>query len=87
MEPLNLAGDLVITMTFSEDDLQWIRQNAIDVPAFWTGHISQPQQGDLVRFAGHQFVIGARAWEHTGARPVLRLYMTDRKPEQRPALH
>ena len=87
MESIDLPANLTITMTFSEDDLAWIRQEKIAVPAFWKDHLLQPQIGDILRFAGFQFVIGARAWEHDGKWPVLRLYLSSRQPEGKPVLH
>lgn len=86
MQTLNLAGNLIITLTFNDEDLDWMRRAKIEVPAFWTGHPTPPQQGDVLRFGGHQFVIGARAWEHNGSAPILRLYLSERTPEHRPPL-
>ncbi|WP_349745329.1 hypothetical protein [Roseateles cavernae] len=87
MEKVNLASNLVITLTFSPDDLAWLQANRFEVPAFWSGHLAAPARGDVLRFAGHQFVIAARVWEHNGDAAVLRLYLSDRVAQTDETLH
>lgn len=67
---------LRIALTFHPEDQAWIRRTSIVVPKFWDGHPIAPARGDVVRFGGRQFVIEARLWEHDGAGPVLRLFVS-----------
>ncbi len=64
-----------VALAFDRDDQAWIRQNKVTVPNFWDGHAIPPAQGDVLRFAGRQFVVHARVWEHEGGSPVLRLFL------------
>ena len=72
MEPQNLK----ILLAFSLDDQAWIRRSSIVVPKFWAGHGVAPAVGDALRVGGRQFVVQGRVWEHDGATPVLRLYLS-----------
>ena len=65
-----------IVPTFSLDDQAWLRRSSIPVPKFWSGHTVAPQTGDALRVGGRQFIIQARVWEHDGAMPVLRLFLS-----------
>ena len=69
-------GNLRINMEFTPEDRTWIRVTKVDVPRFWSDHAVAPALGDVVRVGGRQFVIDARVWEHDGAAPVLRLYLS-----------
>ena len=64
-----------IVLTFPTDDQAWVRREGIAVPAFWQGHSTAPERGDVIRLGGRQFVVEARVWEHDGSAPVLRLYL------------
>ena len=72
MDPQNLK----IILAFSLDDQAWIRRSQIVVPKFWSGHGVAPAAGDALRIGGRQFVVQGRVWEHDGATPVLRLYLS-----------
>jgi hypothetical protein len=61
---------------FTSDDQAWIRRTAIQVPQFWQGHLVAPIVGDVLRVGGRQFVIQTRVWEHDGATPILRLFVS-----------
>jgi hypothetical protein len=65
-----------IVLEFTSEDKAWIRINKVDVPLFWQGHAVAPALADIVRVGGRQFVIDARVWEHEGAQPILRLYLS-----------
>ncbi len=66
-----------VIVVFSPDDQAWIRREGVVVPAFWEGHGVPPAQGDIVRFAGRQFLVQGRAWEHDGQGSVLRVFVGD----------
>lgn len=68
--------NLRVVLAFSTDDQAWIRRSSIVVPKFWVGHSVPPQTGDALRIGGRQFIIQARVWEHDGASPVLRLFLS-----------
>jgi hypothetical protein len=70
-----------IVLNFSGDDQAWIRRSGTVVPRFWDGHDIAPVQGDVVRFAGRQFMVEARVWEHDGELPVLRLFLGDARAQ------
>lgn len=70
------AQNIRIVPTFSLDDQAWLRRSSIPVPKFWSGHTVAPQTGDALRVGGRQFIIQARVWEHDGAVPVLRLFLS-----------
>ena len=72
MEP----QDLRIQIVFTQDDQAWIRRTAVDVPRFWEGHTVAPAVGDVMRIGGRQFVLENRVWEHDGAGPLLRLFLS-----------
>ena len=72
MDPQNLK----IVLAFSLDDQAWIRRSSIVVPKYWAGHGVAPAAGDARRIGGRQFVIQGRVWEHDGATPVLRLFLS-----------
>ena len=74
---MTLPPPLRIVPVFSVDDQAWIRINGVAVPKFWDGHAVAPAVRDIVRIGGRQFSIEARVWEHDGASPVLRLFMSD----------
>lgn len=67
---------LRIVLEFTPEDRTWMRISKVDVPRFWDGHTAAPAHGDVVRVGGRQFVIDARVWEHDGAAPMLRLYLS-----------
>jgi hypothetical protein len=83
---LNLM-DIDITLTFTPDDLAWMKQTGTAVPPFWTGHSIAPAVGDVLRLGDRQFAVFGRAWEHNGSRPVLRLYLTASEPVKSETLH
>ncbi len=68
-------SSLRVVCVFPSDDQEWIRRSSITVPAFWQGHPVPPARGDVVRFAGRQFTVLGRLWEHDGEAAVLKLYM------------
>ena len=68
--------NLRIVLEFTPEDRTWIRVTKVDVPQFWPDHSVAPALGDVIRVGGRQFVIAARVWEHDGASPVLRLFMS-----------
>ena len=70
------SQNLKILLAFSLDDQAWIRRSSIVVPKFWAGHGVAPAAGDALRVGGRQFVVQGRVWEHDGATPVLRLYLS-----------
>ena len=70
------SQNLRIVPTFSLDDQAWLRRSSISVPKFWAGHSIAPQTGDALRLGGRQFIVQGRAWEHDGAVPVLRLFLS-----------
>jgi len=72
-----MSTALQINLVFNADDQAWIRREGLAVPVFWQGHGVPPLVGDVVRFAGRQFVIQTRVWEHHGDGPVLRLFVGD----------
>jgi hypothetical protein len=72
---------LQVNLVFHPDDQAWIRREAIAVPPFWRDHAVVPVVGDVVRLGGRQFVIEARVWEHDGAAPVLRLFVSDARAQ------
>jgi hypothetical protein len=72
MEPQEIR----IVLGFSSDDQAWLRRSSIVVPKYWQGHSVEPVAGDAIRIGGRQFTIQGRAWEHDGASPVLRLFLS-----------
>ena len=70
------SQNLKIILAFSLDDQAWIRRSSIVVPKYWAGHGVAPAAGDALRIGGRQFVVQGRVWEHDGATPVLRLYLS-----------
>lgn len=70
------SQNLKIILAFSLDDQAWIRRSSIVVPKYWAGHGVAPMAGDVLRIGGRQFVIQGRVWEHDGATPVLRLFLS-----------
>ena len=70
------SQNLKILLAFSLDDQAWIRRSSIVVPKYWAGHGVAPAAGDALRIGGRQFVVQGRVWEHDGATPVLRLYLS-----------
>ena len=70
------SQNLKILLAFSLDDQAWLRRSSIVVPKFWAGHGVAPAAGDALRVGGRQFVVQGRVWEHDGATPVLRLYLS-----------
>lgn len=72
---------LQIRFVFNADDQAWMRREGIAVPPFWRDHAVAPLVGDVVRFGGRQFVIEARVWEHDGAAPVLRLFVSNARAQ------
>ena len=82
----NLAN-LAIALTFTPEDLSWLREAGAAVPPFWQGHLTAPATGDVLRLADRQFSVFGRAWEHDGQRPVLRLYLTSGTPRSDTTLH
>ncbi len=68
---------LNITVSFTPEDLERLRADGTAIPPFWSGHPIPPQVGDLLRFGLYQCAVTARVWEHDGAMPVLRLYVSD----------
>lgn len=76
-----------ITLTFTPDDLAWMKQTGATIPPFWSGHLIAPAVGDVLRLEDRQFAVFGRAWEHNGSRPVLRLYLTAGEPVTTETLH
>jgi hypothetical protein len=72
---------LQVSLVFSADDQAWIRREGIAVPSFWQGHGVAPAVGDVVRFAGRQFVIQTRVWESDGTSTMLRLFVGDARAQ------
>ena len=70
-----MAQELQIKLVFSQEDRDWIRRTSVDVPKFFRGHDVAPAVGDVLRIAGRQFTLNARAWEHDGSGPVLKLFL------------
>lgn len=70
-----MGHPLRVQLIFTADDQAWLRRSSIAVPAFWDGHGNVPVVGDAIRFAGRQFVVSGRVWEHDGASPVLRVLL------------
>ena len=70
------SQNLKIILAFSLHDQAWIRRSSIVVPKDWVGHSVAPAAGDALRVGGRQFVVQGRVWEHDGATPVLRLYLS-----------
>ena len=75
------SQNLKIILAFSLDDQAWIRRSSIVVPKVWAGHDVPPAAGDALRIGGRQFVVQGRVWEHDGATPVLRLYLSSSHAE------
>jgi len=70
------AQNLRIQLSFSMDDQGWLRRSSIAVPKFWQGHTVAPVVGDALRVGGRQFIVQGRVWEHDGAAPVLRVFLS-----------
>ncbi|MEP7297685.1 MAG: hypothetical protein ABI702_15995 [Burkholderiales bacterium] len=70
------AQSLRIHLSFSMDDQAWLRRSSITVPKFWHGHTVAPVVGDALRVGGRQFMVQGRVWEHDGATPVLRVFLS-----------
>lgn len=83
---LNLMN-IDITLAFTAEDLAWMQRLSTSVPPFWTGHAIAPSVHDVLRIGDRQFVVVGRAWEHTGTRPVLRLYLSPGTAAQEESLH
>lgn len=68
---------LRIVLAFSTDDQAWLRRSSIVVPKFWDQHGVAPQQGDVLRIGGRQFLVQGRAWEHDGESALLRVFLSN----------
>jgi hypothetical protein len=64
-----------IALTFTAEDLAWIKRQQTPVPRFWQGHDAPPLTGDVIRLGGRQFLIQGRAWEHDADGPLLRIFV------------
>ena len=71
-----MGSSLRVSMTFDPEDQAWLRRDRVSVPQFWQGSETTPLVGDAIRFAGRQFIVRGRIWEHDGSVPVLRLVLS-----------
>ena len=78
---------LQITMTFTPEDLDYLKKVGTSVPMFWPQADVLPMALDVVRFGGPQYVIQARVWETSEDGTVLRLYMSSGSPQSDKAFH
>jgi hypothetical protein len=81
------AQPLTISLVFGREDQGWMRRSGIVAPRFWAGHTVPPVRGDLLRIGGRQFEVLARLWDHDGATPILRLYLSSGRADGDTAFH
>jgi hypothetical protein len=81
------AQQVAVVLAFTTDDQAWVRREGVQVPAFWSQHVTAPALGDVLRIGGRQFVIMARVWEHDGSQPLLRLYLSSSRADSNTSFH
>jgi hypothetical protein len=70
------SQNLKIILAFSLDDQAWIGALRSSYRSTGRDTASRPPRATRLRIGGRQFTIQGRVWEHDGATPVLRLYLS-----------